>query len=260
MILISALLGLLVGSFLNALIHRLSTGESVLIGRSHCPNCKHMLAASDLIPLLSFMFLSGKCRYCAKPISWQYPLVETITSVLFALSFYYFWFDPVLLVYTWFVIAALIVVGTFDFKHFLILDKVVFPCLAVVTVFNLFWSLDSGVFLNIHSPLGSGVAGMVIVSGFFYLQYLISHGKWIGLGDVKLGLLLGSILGWKLGLMLLLVAYTIGAITGLVFLATNKKELGSKLPFGTFLAISAIINILWGETILDTYLKLIGFR
>ena len=123
------LFGLIVGSFLNAAIYRLHTGESILFERSHCPNCKHELAAVDLVPVFSFILLGGKCRYCAHPISWQYPVVEILTAIVFVwlaisaqMQFASVTFIPKIIF-----ACLLIVIGVFDYKYYLILDKVVYP-------------------------------------------------------------------------------------------------------------------------------------
>jgi leader peptidase (prepilin peptidase)/N-methyltransferase len=249
MLVLVFILGLIVGSFLNAVIFRLYSGESFLSGRSHCVNCGHTLAAYDLVPLFSFLFLGGKCRYCGKKISIQYPLVEFITGIVFVLVLlhyglritdYGFWFQIIMACF-------LIVIAIFDFKHYLILDKVIFPALGLVVVYNIWQS-------NFWMGLLSGFG----VAGFFLLQYLISKGKWIGFGDVKFGLLLGNLSLWPQSLLVLFLAYMIGAMVGIVLIATGKKDLGSKLPFGVFLSLSAIIVMLAGERIMSWYLNLIG--
>ncbi len=243
-------LGLIVGSFLNAVIFRLHEGESFVMGRSHCMHCRHELAAADLIPVASYIMLGGKCRYCHKTISWQYPFIELLTAAVFVLIAMNF--QGILSIQFWvqiIVACFLIVIGVFDFKHYLILDKVVFPALLIVTIFNMF----SGFFLT-------GLLGALVVSGFFAAQYFISKGTWIGFGDVKLGLLLGSIFGYKLGIILLVVAYFFGAVVGVYLLANKQKQLRSELPFGVFLALAAIIMMLYGQQIGNWYFHLIGLN
>ncbi|OGE74074.1 MAG: hypothetical protein A3I07_01335 [Candidatus Doudnabacteria bacterium RIFCSPLOWO2_02_FULL_42_9] len=249
MIVIVFVFGLIVGSFLNAVIFRLHSSESIIRGRSHCVHCKHELSPMDLIPVVSFMILSGKCRYCHKKISWQYPLVELVTGLVFvllALSSDFrlltseFW-------YLLTVICFLIIIAVFDFKHFLILDVVIYPALILATIYN----LSTGFFVE-------GIIGALVISGFFAAQYFVSKGRWIGFGDVKLGLLLGSIFGLKLGLVMLLLAYFMGAIVGVGLLITGRKKLSSELPFGVFLSISAILIMLYGQDLADWYYNLLG--
>ena len=247
---LALILGLIVGSFLNAVIFRLSTGESFLSGRSHCPRCGHKLTAVDLIPVLSFIFLRGKCRYCKSKISWQYPLIELATAISFILLAQNFEFriSNFEFIAQAIFICFLIVISIYDLKHYLILDKVVFPALVLSIAYNL-----------LIGQLVSGILGAVLVSGFFYLQYLFSKGRWIGFGDVKFGLLLGSLFGFPLALLVLLLAYCSGAMVGVSLIALGKKKLSSKLPFGTFLGFSAIIVLLYGDQIWNWYMKLIGF-
>jgi prepilin signal peptidase PulO-like enzyme (type II secretory pathway) len=246
-LLIALVGGLIVGSFLNAVIYRLHTGQSFWFDRSICPHCKHPLAAIDLIPLVSFIWLSGRCRYCGKKISWQYPLVELITGVVFVLlTTHYslqttdFWFYMVMA-------SVFIVVAVYDYKHYLILDKVVFPALILVLIWNIF-----------NNQFVSGLVGALIVSGFFALQFFISKGKWIGFGDVKLGLLLGSLFGIKLSIVTLLLAYFSGAVVGIGLIILGRKKFSSALPFGVFLSASAIIVMIYGDQISSWYFNLIG--
>lgn len=249
-IVIVIVIGLVVGSFLNAVIFRLHTGKSIVSGRSECMRCHHQLAAIDLVPLFSFLFLRGRCHYCRKKISWQYPIIETATALSFVLLFRNFQFSVT--GYQFFAqaifICFLIVIGTYDLKHYLILDKVVYPAAVLAFIVSV-----------INHSLLSGLYGVLVVSGFFALQYLLSSGRWIGFGDVKLGIFLGLLFGWELGILLLLIAYLAGAVVGIGLIASGKKNFGSKVPFGTFLAGASIIVMLYGQGMLNCYLKLIGF-
>jgi leader peptidase (prepilin peptidase)/N-methyltransferase len=242
--------GLIIGSFLNAVIFRLGEEESFVAGRSKCPHCHHELGVLDLIPVFSFIFLRGHCRYCHKPISWQYPIVELITGIVFVLLAYNLQPRTYNLEFGVQLVLAsfLIVIAVFDLKHYLILDKVVFPALAIVTIYNIY----AGQFVW-------GIMGALVVAGFFAAQYFLSQGRWIGFGDVKLGLLLGSMVGFKLGVVMLMLAYFSGALVGVTLILMKKKKLGSELPFGVFLSISAIIMMLYGDKITNWYLGLIGF-
>lgn len=233
------ILGLIVGSFLNAVIHRLHSGETIFFDRSRCVFCHAELAARDLVPLLSFLFLKGRCRYCHKPISWQYPIVELVTAVSFSLS----WITDHGSWINFIFISILIIVAVYDFKHYLILDKVVLPAFVLAATYNLF-----------IGQFWAGILGSAILAGFFALQYLLSRGRWIGFGDVKFGLFLGSLVGWQLSLVLLFIAYVSGAVIGLGLIATGKKTFVSQIPFGTILSLSAIIVMLYGEQILARYL------
>lgn len=260
MIVLIFIFGLIIGSFLNAVIYRLYVKESFLFTRSHCPHCNHELAAKDLVPLFSFLALQGKCRYCHKPISWQYPLVELLTAILFVAA-YNLHPTPYTLAFQLVFISFLIVIAVFDYKHYLILDKVVFPALTLAVIWNIYLDLTTHYSLaTTHSHFVSGLIGALVVSGFFALQYYISRGRWIGFGDVKLGLFLGSLFGVKSSIVMLFMAYALGAVVGLILIALDRKTLGSKLPFGVFLSISAIIMLLYGMHLTDWYFRLIGFQ
>ncbi len=140
-------------------------------------------------------------------------------------------------------------IAVFDFKHYLILDKVVFPALGLSILFNLTHGWQA---------LMVGLLSGLAVAGFFLLQYWFSRGRWIGLGDVKLGLFLGSLAGWPLSILLLFLAYCLGAVVGIALILAGRKHLGSKLPFGVFLSVSAIIIMLVGKPLMAWYLRLIG--
>lgn len=246
--------GLIFGSFLNVVIWRTHVKESILTGRSHCPKCRHILGPVELVPVVSFLAQKGKCRHCGKPISWQYPLVELATAVLFLLAYLPYElrltaYNFFLLARTWFVIATLVVIFVYDLKYYLILDKIIYPAAAVVF---LTIPLVSGG-LNWWSLADAGLAA-AIGGGFFLLQYLISKGKWIGGGDMRMGALMGLILGLKELFVALFFAYVIGAIFGLALVATKKKTMKSQIPFGTFLAAGTLIAMFWGVEILKWYL------
>jgi len=259
--LIYFLFGLIVGSFLNAVIFRLHKGESFVGGRSKCPHCRHVLGPLDLVPLFSFIFLRGRCRYCSGKISAQYPAVEFGTGLAFAFLAQSVAYNiDINLIRDLIFVAILIVIAVYDWKHYLILDKVVFPSLIFGLVVAILLDIQLGnSFTSLNSHTLGGVVSGLIIAGFFLLQFLISKGAWIGFGDVKLGLLLGVILGWPYALLGLFVAYVMGALFGIILIALNKKQLSSRLPFGTFLAFSAIIIMIWGNPLHSWYLDLLGF-
>ena len=241
-ILVFFILGLIFGSFLNSLVYRWHYNLS-LWGRSACPVCKEILRYADLIPFLSFIFLGGKCHYCQKKISWQYPLVELITGILFALVYLKNGGLDLVLFRDLFFVLVLVFIFVFDFKYYLILDKIIWPALIVGLLINLFIGLN---WLDLILGIGLG-------AGFFLVQYIISKGKWVGLGDIKLGALIGVMLGWKLILLTIVIAYLIGGLTAIILLIGKQKKFGDVLPMGTFLAVAAIIVLLWGSEILSIY-------
>lgn len=246
--------GLLVGSFINAVVYRLHTGESPFRGRSHCARCKRTLEAQDLVPIFSFMFLKGRCRYCKKKISWQYPIVEFVTAVLFALTYWrmaQLYTDAATVaahtvVYAVFIVF-LIIIFVYDLKHYLILDVVIVPAaifafIANVALGEVWWKM---------------LAAGALIAGFFAVQYFVSGGRWIGGGDIRLGALMGFMLSSPLAFVALFLAYIIGGIVGVGLILAGKKTMGSKVPFGTFLTVSSYIALLYGSTLLTWYLQAI---
>ncbi len=255
MVLIIAIFGLIIGSLLNAIIYRLKSGDKIVFSRSKCVHCHKKLSAWDLIPIFSFIFLKGKCRYCHKAISWQYPLVELATAVIFVLGYFKYLYpnhpiaqSPNYLTFLVFS-CFLIIIFVYDLKHNLILDKVSLPALIIAFIAN---------FLFGFTIWNLALAG-IIVAGFFLFQFVISNGKWIGGGDIRLGLVMGAMLGWPNVLAALLLAYIIGAAVGLILIGFKKKQLNSHLPFGTFLTLATLIILLFGEEIVEWYLTILHF-
>jgi prepilin signal peptidase PulO-like enzyme (type II secretory pathway) len=247
--------GLMVGSFLNVVILRLHAGRDFVAGRSECLSCHHILGPADLVPVLSFVFLRGRCRYCRQKVSWQYPLVEAATALLFALSFYSL-FNKVgvynlafglELLRNWLVIAVLVIVFVYDLKWQLIPDEVVLPIIIIVIVLNLL--------------LGRGIAdmliGFLIGFGFFAVQYFVSGGKWIGGGDLRLGALLGVLLGWQGAILALFLSYIVGAIVSIGLLMAKKATPKSQIPFGVFICPAMIFVLLWGQGLANWYFGLL---
>jgi len=249
-----AVFGIAIGSFLNAVIWRLRVGRNFVNARSVCTHCGHELAAKDLIPLFSWLWLKGKCRYCAKSIGWQYPVVEASVSAAFVIvawrfmPVFYLWtpFDLARLLMAWYAVAMLTIVFVYDLRYMLILTKVTAPAAAIFFVGNLLLGV----------PLFSLVFVVIVGYGFFWLQYVVSKGKWIGGGDLQLGLMMGALLGWQKTLIALWFAYVIGAVIAVGLLAIKKREWQSQLPFGTFLAVGAFIAMLWGDAIIRRYFAL----
>ena len=270
-----------IGSFLNCLIWRLHKKEG-LLNRSYCPRCRHKISWYDNIPILSFIILLGRCRHCGKKISWQYPMVEIITGLLFLVAFILeankfsitsslnfqfsiFNFQSIynlqflisklltfnfllLTLKSWFIISVMIVIFIYDLRWYLILDIITLPAGAVVFVLNLFLGFN---WLNL---LVCGIIG----GSFFLVQFLISKGKWIGGGDIRLGMLMGLCFGNISWLILsIMLAYFIGSIVGLGLIVSGKKKWGSEVPLGVFLAATAIITLFFGQEIIDWYFQII---
>jgi len=257
LILFIFLFGLIIGSFLNAAIYRLHSNESIIMGRSKCPHCQHVLAAKDLIPILSFILLLGRCRYCNKKISWQYPIVELATGLLFVLAYVIEVNNyrlpltdyrlSILLFRDFLAIAVLIILFVSDWLYMTIPDEVAIPSIVIIFCLNLLVGF-SWIFL---------IVGLVVGGGFFALQYFLSRGVWVGGGDVRLGALMGALLGWPLVLASLFVAYLGGALVALILLIFKKATPQTQIPFGVFLAPAALVVLFWGNNLVGWYLNLL---
>lgn len=246
--------GLIVGSFLNCVIYRLETNDSFVRGRSFCPNCKHTLALQDLIPVLSFLFLRGRCRYCKNPISWQYPLVEVSTALVFLLIS--LTHPPYINlssgVFLLIISGFLIIIFVYDLKHYIIPDKIIYPAIIASGI----WYVVYGLIFN-HFPVYEMLYTIYSAIGaafFFLMIVLISRGKWMGVGDIKLAFLMGILLGWPNILVALFLAFFIGAIIGLGLIVAGKKTIKSEVPFGPFLVIGTFLAMFFGKEIVNWYL------
>jgi len=248
--------GLIIGSFLNCVIYRLETKKNFLKGRSFCPRCKHVLNWQDLAPIFSFLILIGKCRYCKKKISWQYPAVELATGLLFLLIFSALGGIPSLrdnfqtiasFLYLLIISALLIVIFVFDLKNYIIPDKVLFPAIGLVFLFRIF---------N-FSSLPNFLLSAFFASLFFFAIFFFSKGLWMGFGDVKLAFFMGLFLGFPNILAALFLSFLFGAIIGLSLIFLRKKSLKSELPFGPFLILGTFIALFWGNSLINWYLSLL---
>lgn len=259
---ISFIYGTLIGSFLNVLILRLPQGRSAG-GRSECMTCKRQLTAWDLIPVISYFSLRGKCRGCSSPISPRYFIIELITGLLFALTLFILSpvssFDYVVLLRVWFILAVLIVVFVIDLEHYLILDKVIYPAAIFILGLNIVLDILNGAsFWTLSGYTIGGLLAALISFGFFFSLWFVSKGKWIGFGDVKFMILLGLALAWPNIWVGLFVSFILGGVIGTGLLLFGNKNMQSKLPLGTFLAVGTVVGLLWGDQLLTWYLGLIG--
>lgn len=257
-------LGLIFGSFINVVIYRLKHGGTVISGRSKCPKCKKTLGFFDLIPILSFVFLGGKCRYCNRKISYQYPIVELSSGIILLLIYLKLDYiktqfdvfsqanDIILFIFLGFFFLSLLAIFVYDLFYYIIPDSVILP---LVLVSVLYYGLSY--VLGIDFSLSDHVLGMFLYSGFFAAQYFLSKGKWVGGGDIKLGLALGLILGWQLTLVSLMIAYIAGSVISIILIGLGKKTRKDIIPFGPFLIASAFISLFWGNLFIDWYLGVV---
>ena len=244
-----ALLGLAVGSFLNVCIHRLPLGQSVVSPGSRCPQCGYSLRWFDNIPVLSYVLLRGRCRRCGATISTRYPLVELMTMAVFIAHYAVFGLDIILVPRLLFA-SALIALFVIDFEHHLLPNTITLPGIVVGLAFSLL--LPPGVqsaFLG--ALLGGGVLWLI---GEVYFRIAGQEG--MGGGDVKMLAMVGAFLGWKLVLVTLVFSSVAGSVIGLLVLATKRGGMKYALPYGTFLALGALIASLFGEQIVIWYVGL----
>lgn len=251
-----ALFGLIFGSFINALVWRLHVGKSVASGRSECPYCKHELAWFDLIPLVSYFWLRGKCRSCSKHISWQYPIVELTTAILFGLLAYHFGIGSnyaLVQLSAWLIITILLIAAaTFDARYQLLPDVFTLPALGMAVILLLVQYFGFGQHQVVWNLLGAAV-----FVAFYGLLYLGSKGKWIGQGDIILAGILGLLLVPSQLAVAVFATYVVGAVVGGILLVLNKAKRGHHIAFGPFLVVGLYIGLFWGQAVLSWYLGLI---
>lgn len=252
--LISFVLGLVVGSFINAFIWRLKNKKNFINARSICPLCKNKLAFYDLIPIISFIILGGKCRKCAKKISLQYPFVELLCGLLFVIvsilavmagSFGVYFYLYILR--GWIFVFFLLILFLYDLKYYEVpLGVVAWGALVALVV-----NIISGISVT------SLLLGMLFGYAFFAIQYYGSRGRFVGGGDMYAGLMIGAILGWPNTLLAVFIAYIIGALFSPYLIFVKKKTMKSQVPFCVFLVLGGLIAFFWGQMIINYYFNLL---
>ena len=223
-----------------------------------CPRCRHELAAKDLVPVFSYLSLRGRCGYCQEPISWQYPVVELAMAGVFVAS-YFFW--PVelagigqwLLFISWLgASVGLLALLIYDFRWMMLPNRILYPTLVVAAAGRLgyiaFYASDKA-----HQLVLLGLS-LLLSSGFFWLLFLISKGRWIGFGDVRLGLITGTLLATPAkSLLMLFLASLLGTLFVLPLVATGRTKMTSRMPYGPFLIIATGVVLLFGQSIINWY-------
>ncbi len=206
----------------------------MIFGRSFCPECETTLKWRDLVPLLSFIYLRGHCRYCRKKISWQYPIVEILSGLIWVGVFYKFGVSLANIYYL-FILSLFLVIAVYDFKWKIIPDKIVYPAISVVLVYN----------FNISSLITAAAAFL-----FFFSIFYFSNGRAMGLGDAKLAVLISLFLNPLSTAIALTLAFIIGAIFGIILIGFGMKTFKSQIAFGPFLVIGATISFFMSDLIL----------
>jgi leader peptidase (prepilin peptidase)/N-methyltransferase len=242
----AALFGLCFGSFLNVVIYRLPLGQSLATPPSRCTKCGYSLRWFDNIPLVSWALLRGRCRKCGVAVSWQYPLVELITAALVVLVV---WLTPLgpLVISRLILVCILVALFGIDLEHQILPNSITLPGIAI------------GVLLSLIAPPGwmDSLIGALLGAGILYgiagAYYLWRREEGMGMGDVKMLAMIGAFLGWKAVLVTLVLSSFSGAIIGVILLSAQKGNMKFALPFGTFLAIGALIAMFAGDPLVAWY-------
>ncbi|WNW11934.1 A24 family peptidase [Pseudomonas sp. DTU_2021_1001937_2_SI_NGA_ILE_001] len=271
------ILGLLVGSFLNVVVHRLpqmmqrdwqvqarevlelpaepaTPRYDLILPHSHCPHCQHRIRAWENLPVLSWLLLRGRCSACRAPISKRYPLVELACGLLSGLIAWHFgfgWQAAALLPLTW----GLLAISLIDADHQLLPDALVLPLLWLGLIVNSF-----ALFTSLSDALWGAVFGYLALWSVFWLFKLLTGKEGMGYGDFKLLAMLGAWGGWQILPLTILLSSLVGAVLGVILMRLRRHEAGQPMPFGPYLAIAGWIALLWGGQITDSYLQFAGFK
>ncbi|MEX2006756.1 MAG: prepilin peptidase [Candidatus Saccharimonadales bacterium] len=257
-----AILGLCLGSFVNALVWRIHVNKNWVKARSQCPTCGHILSARDLIPVISWLSLRGRCRYCGNKISWQYPISELGLSAVFMTS-YYFWpggltsTGPKILFISWLISAVgLLALFIYDLRWMLLPSKILAATALVAITGRLIYLI--GFEPSKTEGLANWLLSITVASGLFGLFYIISRGRWIGDGDISLGLITGTLLADPLrSFLMIFLASLIGTLVVLPAIISGRRALGTRVAYGPFLILAAFIVLLFGDPFIDWYKALI---
>ncbi|QQR55207.1 prepilin peptidase [Candidatus Peregrinibacteria bacterium] len=239
---LSIAFGLIFGSFLSLLIPRLHQGEKgIVAGRSHCPECKHLLRAIDLLPLLSYLFQKGRCRYCKKKISFWYPITE-LALLSFSIGLALLYPEPKFYALHFPLLFVAVFIFLYDLRYKEIHEAILLPGI----LYAVFYGLTQYGWES--TGLGLAIGGL-----FFGLQFVLSRGRWLGSGDIEIGLFMGALLGFPHILVGIFSSYLLGSFLSLILLATKKASGQTALPLGPFLMLGTVLSFVWGEKLLSLY-------
>ncbi len=268
------LLGLLVGSFLNVVIHRLpkmmerewhsqcaelngqppapAPAYNLVVPRSACPHCGHAIRASENIPVLSYLFLRGKCAGCGVAISPRYPIVESVSGMLGAYAAWHFGFGLAgiaAILFVW----ALIALTCIDFDTQLLPDSITLPLLWLGLLLNL-----NGAFTSLENSVIGAVAGYLVLWSVYWMFKLVTGKEGMGFGDFKLLAAIGAWLGWSMLPLVILLSSAVGAVIGITLIVVAKHGRNIPIPFGPYLAGGGLIALFWGPSLTQSYLQLLS--
>jgi leader peptidase (prepilin peptidase)/N-methyltransferase len=243
---VAFVLGTVLGSFANVCIHRLPRRQSVVFPASHCPYCQQRLRPWHNLPLLSYVALGGRCATCRTSISWRYPLVELLCGLLYVFLYHQWGVSVPSVVFALFA-TALLIVSFIDLEYTIIPDAITLPGIVAGLLASL-WLTPVGI--------GNAVLGVLLGGGAFSLIVILSAGRGMGAGDIKLIAMIGAFLGWQAVLVTIFLGASLGTVVGLSLMLLKRKRRKDPIPFGPFLALGALLTMVWGEELLDWYLHL----
>lgn len=261
---VSALFGLLIGSLINVCIDRIPAGQSIVSPPSHCTCCDQRLRGKDLIPLFSFIFLKGCCRYCGARIPFRIPIVELVTALLFALITWNFMHQhgslsfhlAMPLIYA----CLFMIIFFIDLEQQIVVNIIIYVGVALALIFSFFWFNFFWPDFSIWPSLGHGILssllGGTVGAIFILIPNLVTRGRGMGGGDVMLAAFIGAATGFPLVSVALILGIAIGALLAITLLLLRKKKRKDAIPFGPFLCLGAMATLLWGPNILNWYLNL----
>lgn len=252
------ILGLFIGSFLLVVADRLHAKRSFVYGRSDCPSCHHKLGPLELIPLISWLALGGRCKHCKKPIPAKYPLVELLTGLVFLLTVSrHLPSTPIqyLNLALWlFIGSSFVVLAVYDLQWYILPDRVLLPLIAPALVIASLTALQTHSWQVLIGPI---VAALIFGGGFFGIA-AISGGRWMGGGDIKLAFIMGLLLGIQKTALAMFIAFNAAAIVGLTLIALKRKTRRDMIPFGPFLIAGTLVAYWFGGDIINWYLRISG--
>ena len=246
-----AILGLIVGSYLNVVIYRVPLGLSTVTPRSRCPGCGAPIRARDNVPVFSYLILRGRCRSCGTPISWRYPAIETATALLFVACLERFGFTletPAAMLFCCLMVALAMI----DADHMILPDRITWPGIAVGIAVQP-WAPLAGLVPAVAGALLGGGLLLAVWGGW----YLLRHEEGMGLGDVKMLAMVGAFLGWRGVVVTLFFGALAGSVAGLALMRWGSLDMRSRLPFGTFLALGGLVALFAGEALVGSYARLL---
>jgi len=241
------LIGLIVGSYLNVLIHRIPRGKSTVLPRSSCPYCRGPIRARDNLPVLSFLLLRGRCRLCRAPISWRYPVIEGLTATLFMASFFKFGISPGLVLALVFS-CLMVLLAAIDMEHFLLPDRLTLPGIVIGLALQLWAPMPGFLDAVVGTLIGAGI--LILVINYWYWW---RGEEGMGIGDVNMLALIGAFLGWQGVLTTMVLATSSGALVGIGMLLAGRLGMRSRLPFGFFLALGGLLTLFFGDLLVAYY-------